>query len=157
MNGDEFLKSETMYSIVAWHFPVWYFLVSFWINRRVFPLLGLLRALLILLFYCLCFWLPYFSPESFGLFCIWLLICFRVISSQLLIEFSFVVLECPVLSILFFPKSISLYSLDIYLFLQYFLVYFFKLNCYFFLSCLFPFVQTYSSIFPLFYHFGMFS
>ena len=40
-------------------------------------------------------WLPYFSPKSFGLFYIWLLVCFRVTPSQLLIEISFVVLECP--------------------------------------------------------------
>ena len=53
------------------------------------------------------FWLPYFSPESFGFFCIRLLICFIVISSQLLIEFSFIVLECPILSVLFYPLSIS--------------------------------------------------
>ena len=40
-------------------------------------------------------------------FYIWLLVCFRVTPSQLLVEFSFVVLECPVLSVLFYPLSIS--------------------------------------------------
>ena len=49
------------------------------------------------------FWLPYFSPKSLDFFCIRLLVCFRVISSYLLIEFSFVVLECSVLSVLFYP------------------------------------------------------
>ena len=56
----------------------------------------------------LCFWLPYFRPKSFGFFVIRLLVCFCVIPSQLLIEFSFVVLECSVLSVLFYPFSISL-------------------------------------------------
>ena len=43
---------------------------------------------------------PYFSPQSFGFFCIWLLVCFCVISSQLLIKFFFfVVLKYPVLSV----------------------------------------------------------
>ena len=42
------------------------------------------------------FWLPYLSPKSFGFSCIRLLVCFRVISPhQLLVEFSFVALECP--------------------------------------------------------------
>ena len=47
------------------------------------------------------FWLPYFSPELFSFFCIWLFALFPIISSQLLIEFSFIVLECPVLPVLF--------------------------------------------------------
>ena len=57
--------------------------------------------------FSLCFWLPYFSPKSFGFFCICLLVYFRVISSQLLIEFSLVVLECPILFALFYPLSVS--------------------------------------------------
>ena len=64
--------------------------------------------LFILSAFSLCFWLPYFSPKSFGFFCVRLLVCFRVISSHLLVEFSFVVLECTVLSVLFYPLSISL-------------------------------------------------
>ena len=66
------------------------------------------------------------AKKSF--FFIWLLVCFRVTPSQLLIEFSFVVFECPVLSVLFYPLSISLQSS---FFGQYFLVYFLKLYCYF--------------------------
>ena len=42
------------------------------------------------------FYLPYFPPETFGSFDIRLLVCFCVMPSQLLVEFSFVVLECPV-------------------------------------------------------------
>ena len=41
-------------------------------------------------------WLPYFSPKLLGFSCIRLLVCFRVISPNLLIEFPFVVLECSV-------------------------------------------------------------
>ena len=48
------------------------------------------------------FWLAYFSPESLGFFCIRLLVYFIVISFQLLIEFSFIVLEYPILSLLFY-------------------------------------------------------
>ena len=46
------------------------------------------------------FWLSYFRPKSFGFICIQLLVCFRVIS-QLLVEFFFVVLECPVFFFLY--------------------------------------------------------
>ena len=98
------------------------------------------------------FWLPYFSPESLGFFCIRLLECFIVIF-QLLIEFSFIVLECPILSVLFYPLSISLQSS---FFCQYFLVYFLKLNCKFFLCCLFFPVLIYSSDFLLFFSFSCF-
>ena len=45
-------------------------------------------------FFLYVFWLICFSPKSFGFSCIRLLACFYVISSQLLVEFSFVVLEC---------------------------------------------------------------
>ena len=44
----------------------------------------------------------------------------------------FVVLACPILSVLFYPLSISLLSS---FFRLYFLVYFLKLYCYFFLCC----------------------
>ena len=72
---------------------------------------GLSSSPLVLLLYCLSIQpfhfgggggggVPYFSPKS--------LVCFRVISSQFLIEFSCVVLKCPVLSLLFYPLSITL-------------------------------------------------
>ena len=75
-------------------------------------------------------WLPYFCPKSFDFFCIRLLAYFHVISSLLLVELSFVVLEYPVFSVLFYPLSITLLSS---FFHQYFLVYFPKL--YFSFSC----------------------
>ena len=99
-------------------------------------------------------WLPYFSLKLFGFSCIRLLIFFSVISSHLLVEFSFVVLECPVLFVLSYPLSISLKSS---FFRHYFHVYFLKLYCYFFLCCLILFFSICSSVFPLFYHFGRFS
>ena len=40
--------------------------------------------------------LPYFSAKLFGFSFIRLLVFFRVISSNLLVEFSFIVSECPV-------------------------------------------------------------
>ena len=131
------------------------FLVSFWVNRYVFPLSSLLRALLILLSYCLSirpfrnvFRLPYFSPKSFDFLCIRLLVCFRVISSQLLVEFSFVALEFPVLSVFFYPLSISLIFLSSTVFSGLFLLV--VLFVCFFLCFLFLFVPTYSSVFPFF-------
>ena len=61
-------------------------------------------------FFVILSWLPYFSPKSFGFSCIRLLVCFHVISPHLLVEFSFVVLECPVLSV-FFTLSLYLFNL----------------------------------------------
>ena len=61
-------------------------------------------------FFCYVFWLPYFVQNCFGFSCIQLLVWFCVISSHLLVEFSFVVLECPVLSVLFYPLAICLWS-----------------------------------------------
>ena len=71
-------------------------------------------------------WLLYFSPKLFGYFCILLLVYFRVLSPDLLVEFSLFILEYPLLSVLFYPFSISSF------FGQYFLVYFLKFYCYFF-------------------------
>ena len=73
--------------------------------------------------------------------------------AQLLIEFSFVVLKCPVLFLLFYHFSTSLKSP---FFPQNFLGYFLKLYCFFNSCCLFHFFPTYSRIF-LFYHFSLFS
>ena len=54
---------------MSWCFPVWYF----------YPFSLFVMFL----------WLPYFSSKSFGFSCIRLLVCFRVISSQLLIKIFF--------------------------------------------------------------------
>ena len=84
------------------------FWVTSWVNQCVFPISGLFDSFefsfhIVYQFspFVIFFWLPHFSPKSLGFFCIRLLVCFSVISSQLLIEFSFIVYECPVLSVLF--------------------------------------------------------
>ena len=103
--------------------------------------------------FLLCLWMPYFSPKSFGFSCIRLLVCFRVNFSQLLIEFSFFVLECAVLFVLFYSLSICLFipfsPVLTILFPQVVLQFFF-------LCCLFLFVPTHSRVFPLFCHIGLF-
>ena len=103
--------------------------------------------------YVMLFRLPYFRPKSFGFTGVWLLVWFCVMTSQLLIKFSFVVLECPVLFVLFYPLWISLQSS---FFRKNLLVYLLKLYCYFFSCLLFHSLPTYYRIF-LFYHFGLFS
>ena len=47
-------------------------------------------------------WLPYFTPKLFSFLCTLFLVCLRAISPYLFVEFSFVVLECPVFSVFFF-------------------------------------------------------
>ena len=64
--------------------------------------------LFIHLAFSLGFLVAIFSPKSFGFSCIRSLVCFRVISSQLLVECCFVVLKCPILSVLFYPLLICL-------------------------------------------------
>ena len=83
-----------MYYIITWRFPIWFLLMLFCVNRCVFLLTDLLWALLILLSYCLFMRLfCYVSgchilvKKVFGFSCIRLLLCFRVISSHLLVEF----------------------------------------------------------------------
>ena len=104
--------------------------------------------------FSLCFRLPYFSPKSFSFSCIG----FCMFSSHLLPNVGRIFFRCfgmsCFFSVLFYPLSISLWSSFVR---QYFLVYFLKLYCYFLLSCLFLLVPTYSSVFPLFYHFDLFS
>ena len=155
----KFLEPETIYSIIAWRFPVWYFFVSFWVNRCVFLLSDLLWALLLLLSYSLsirsAFSLFFFCQKSFVFFfffffCIRLLVCFGVIS-QLLIAFSFVVWNA------LFCFTLCWYLFNLPSFTSIFPVYFLKLYWNFYLCFIFLIVLTHSSVFPLFYHFGLFS
>ena len=90
------------------------------------------------------YWLLYFRQISFGFFCIELLVSFRGIS--------FVILECPVLSVCF---TLCRYLFNLPSFTRTF--WFISSSCYFFLCSLFLFVPTYSSVFQLFYHFRLFS
>ena len=144
---------------MSWRFPVWHlFLVSFWVIQCVFLLWDLPRVLVLLSYrlsiqpFRYAFSVAIFSSKIIVFSGVWLLVCFCVLPSQLLIHFSFVVLECPVLSVLFYPLSVFLLSS---FFRQKLLVYFHKLYCYFFSCCLFHSLLTYSRIF-LFYHFGLF-
>ena len=84
-------------------------------------------------------WLPYFCPKSIGLFYIQLLVYFHVTPFQLLIEFSFVVLECPVVSVFFF-------TLFRYLFILPSLV---STFCFFSSSCIVIVSHVACSFFPL--------
>ena len=63
-------------------------------NISAFGALSSPSSSLVILFihsaFSLCFWLTYLCPKSFGFFCKLWLVCFHVLFSQLLIEFSFV-------------------------------------------------------------------
>ena len=50
---------------------------------------------------------PYFTPKLFCFLCIQLLVCFRAFSIYLMVEFSFVILEYPVLFVLLEPSQIG--------------------------------------------------
>ena len=67
---------------------------------------------------------PYFTPKLLRFFYPCLLICFGIFSTNLLVEFSFVILEFSVLFILFDPVQIPLESS---FFRQYLLIYFLQL------------------------------
>ena len=153
----EFLEPESMYSIMAWCFPIWYFLVLFWVNRCISPLSDLLPVLRI---HLLCYlFIRLFCnvgchillQKVFGFTCIWWLICFPIISHHSLVEFPFVILESPVLSV-FYPFSISL---NLPSFASTF--WFISSSCYF-SNVSFSFLSLHvPAFFSLFYHFNLFS
>ena len=89
------------------------FLVFFWVIRYIFPLWpsSSPSSSLVISFIHSSFSLSFFGRHIFvqnRFSGVWLFVCFCVMPSQLLMKFSFVVLECPVLSVLFYPLSISL-------------------------------------------------
>ena len=103
MNGGEFLESEFTYSIMACRFLIWYFFnvilsKSMYISafhpssspsnfhHVAYPFSFFPRVSRLL----------YFTLEFFSFFCIRLLVCYRVISIDLLVEFFFFLLECSV-------------------------------------------------------------
>ena len=138
MNGGEFLEPESMYSFMAWRFPIWYFFsvilsesmyistffVSSLFHQSAYPF-G---------FFVMFSWLPYFTPEFFSFSCTRLFVCFHVISPNFLVEFSFIVLECSVLSLLFWWYLLNLPSFAS-------IFWFISLNCIVIFSCVafFPF------------------
>ena len=81
MNGVEFLEPETIYSIRAWRFPVWYFFSVILSKSTYISAFGPSSSLIILLIrsvfsLCFFFFLLYFSPKSFGFSYIYLLYVF---------------------------------------------------------------------------------
>ena len=70
-------------------------------------------------FFVMIFPIPYFVPKSFCLVRIRLLVCLRLYTLNMLVEFSFVVLESLVMSVLFGPVFVSFWSS---FFRQYFLI-----------------------------------
>ena len=52
MDRGKFLEPESMYPIIPWRFPIWYFLLLFWVNLNVFSLSIFLWVLLTLLTCC---------------------------------------------------------------------------------------------------------
>ena len=74
----------------------------------------------------------HFPPKLFCFPCIRLMISLRASSTYLQVEFSFVILKCPALSVLFDPVSVSFLSS---FFRSYLPIYILKLYCYFYLCC----------------------
>ena len=72
------------------------------------------------------FLFPYLTLELFYSLCIQLLVWLSALSINLLVEFSFIILECSVLFILLDPVLVSFKSL---FFCLYLLIYLFLLNC----------------------------
>ena len=111
VNGGEFIEPETMYSIMFWCFPVWCFCSKSMFISALWPSWNRSDYFVILFIhwtFTLSFRRHILVPNRLFFSCVPLLVCFRVISFQLLVEFSFVVLECPVFSVLFYLLSISL-------------------------------------------------
>ena len=126
-------------------------------NLYLFPLSVLLRILLTLSLYCLsirrfCYVLLVFTPKLFSFSYIRLLVCFRVISSNLLVEFSFVVLEC---SVFLYCFTLCLYLFNLPSFASTF--WFISSSCIvIFLVLLFHFVPTRSRVFLCLFSFACF-
>ena len=144
MDGSGFFEPESLYTIMARCFSIWYFfsvfpsklMCIFIFNHSSSLSNSFFHVAYPFGFFVMFSWLPYFSPKLFGFSCIRLLVCFRVFSPNLLVEFTFVVLECTILSVLFYPVSISFLSS---FFCYYLLVYFLEFYRHFFLSSFFPF------------------
>ena len=100
----------------------------------------------------MCFPSPYFTPKLFCFFCLRLLNCLFAVSINLLVEFSFIILECPVLLVLFDPVPVPFECSLIH---QYILNNFFQSHCqtslqFSFCGLLFPVCFTFLLLFHLF-------
>ncbi len=118
---------------MACRFLIWYFFSIALCNSRctsdsVFSLslLNYFSSYLSIRPFCYVLSLfPHFTPKLFCFLCIRLLVCTRSFPTNLLVEFSFVILECPDLFLLLDLVSVSFKSL---FFRQYLLIYSFKLH-----------------------------
>ena len=118
MDEGEFFESESMYAIMAWRFLIWYFFVCCfeWIDVyfRLWPFFEsfdlFFRVAYPFGFFVIFSWLPYFAPKLFCFLRIRLLICFLAISPYIRLDI-FIVLECPVLSVLFYAYHRYLFNL----------------------------------------------
>ena len=144
MDGCEFAKPEFMYAIIVRRFPFQYFLnVALSDSRNISTscpssLCKSFKVIHLLSLSVEFFLFPYFTPKLFCFLCFWLLVYPRAFSTYLLVEFSFVILKCPVLFVLFGPVSLTFVSPFCR---QYFFIYLFKLYCHAGL-----FIPTYSCI-----------
>ena len=90
-----FSKSESMHAIMAEHFPIWYFLYVALSDSTSRPSLCLCSFFFLLFIHLafLFFLFPYFTAKLFCFFCSQLLVYPCVFSTDLLVEFSFIILE----------------------------------------------------------------
>ena len=100
---------------MAWRFSIQYFFnVVLNDSRRIIAfghssnLLILFSSYLSIQFFCCIRSVPTFSSRIFCFLYIQLLVYFRVFSSELFVELSFVILKSPVLIVLLDPVSVSL-------------------------------------------------
>ena len=107
-----FKKLKWMYAIVSWCFPILYFLKSCCLQVHAYvSYLNLFRLLIVSSCY---FSIQHFrsvlstfilTRKFFCVFCLLFLVYFCAFSSNMSVDFSFVILECPVLFVLFEPLS----------------------------------------------------
>ena len=133
-----FLKPESMYAIIAWRFPIRYILegnskqvqVYFHLRASFDSLQFFFHVIHLFGLSVMFFLFPNFTPELFCFLWIWFLVCPLAFFTYLLIEFSFVIFEGPVLFILLDSVQVSF---DSPIFCQGPLIYLCKL---FFQTCL---------------------
>ena len=116
-----------MFASLACCFSIWYFLECCLLRVQMYVLLSSSFEFFLFFFQIFLsiqqkeFLFPYLTP----FFCIWLGVCLCAFSTDLLEEFNFLILECPILLVLL--DSIQL-SFESPLFRQYLLIFLFKLN-----------------------------
>ena len=106
-DGNESFEPESMYNIIFWYILIWYFLcIAFNAVRCIFAFGPFSSPCPIFHVFILSAFFFYFGPNFFCFPYIRLWLCFQTFSLYLHFQFSFVVLECPVVSVLFDPISV---------------------------------------------------